>query len=118
VWEALRGHFRPEFLNRVDEVIIFNALGRAQIKHIVDIQMQGLEKRLAERGITLELSDAAKEAVAEEGYDPVYGARPLKRAIQTMISDPLARKVLSGEYAEGDVVRVDVGHEGQLLFKK
>lgn len=118
VWEALRGHFRPEFLNRVDEVIIFNALGRDQIKHIVDIQMQGLEKRLAERGIALELSDAAKEAVAEEGYDPIYGARPLKRAIQTMISDPLARKVLSGEYTEGDVVGVDVGHEGQLLFKK
>jgi ATP-dependent Clp protease ATP-binding subunit ClpB len=118
VWEVLRGHFRPEFLNRVDEVIIFNALGREQIKHIVDIQMQGLEKRLAERGITLELSEAAKEAIAEEGYDPVYGARPLKRAIQSLIADPLARKVLSGEYADGDTVQVDVGREGQLLFKK
>lgn len=116
VWDVLRGHFRPEFLNRIDEVIIFNPLGREEIKHIVDIQLAGLRKRLAERGIKLELTDAARDILAEEGYDPTFGARPLKRAIQRMIQDPLARRVLSGEFADGATIRVDAGREGVLTF--
>lgn len=116
VWEVLREHFRPEFLNRVDEVIIFNPLGREQLKVIVDIQLEGLRKRLTERGIKLELTDAAKEIIAEEGYDPTYGARPLKRAIQRLIQDPLAKRMLAGEFKDGDTVRVDAGHEGTLMF--
>lgn len=118
VWDLLRDHFRPEFLNRVDEVIIFNPLGKEQIKTIVEIQLGSLKKRLAERGIQLQLTDAAREIVAEEGFDPAYGARPLKRAIQRLIQDALARKVLSGEFRDGDTVEVDAGHEGQLQFRK
>jgi len=117
IWEVLRGHFRPEFLNRVDEVIIFDSLGRAEIKHIVDIQLSSLRRRLAERGITIELTDAAREVLAEEGFDPSYGARPLKRAIQRLVQDPLARKVLGGEFSDGDTIEVDAGHEGQLIFR-
>jgi ATP-dependent Clp protease ATP-binding subunit ClpB len=118
IWDVLRGHFRPEFLNRVDEVIIFNPLGREEIKHIVEIQLEGLRKRLDERNIHLELTDAARGVLAEEGYDPSFGARPLKRAIQRLIQDPLAKKILSGEFADGDTVEVDTGHEGQLVFRK
>jgi ATP-dependent Clp protease ATP-binding subunit ClpB len=118
VWEVLRGHFRPEFLNRVDEVIIFNPLGREEIKHIVDIQLVGLKKRLQERGITLELTDAAREVLASEGFDPAFGARPLKRAIQRLIQDPLAKRVLAGEFKDGDTIEVDAGHEGQLVFRR
>jgi ATP-dependent Clp protease ATP-binding subunit ClpB len=117
VLEELRSHFRPEFLNRIDEVVVFNSLQKSQLAHIVDIQLEGLRKRLLERGIAIELTDAAKTVVAEEGYDPVYGARPLKRAIQRLIQDPLARKVLAGDVRDGDSVLVEVGHEGQLLFK-
>ena len=113
----MRGHFRPEFLNRIDEVIIFNPLGREEIKHIVDIQLIGLRKRLNERGISLELTDAAKGVPAEDGYDPSFGARPLKRAIQRLIQDPLAKRVLSGDFRDGDTVEVDAGHEGQLVFR-
>jgi ATP-dependent Clp protease ATP-binding subunit ClpB len=118
VWDVLRGHFRPEFLNRLDEVIIFNPLGRDELKHIVDIQLNGLRKRLSERGITLELTDASREVIAEEGYDPTYGARPLKRAIQRLIQDPLAKRVLAGEFRDGDTIEVDTGHEGQLTFHR
>ncbi|MDQ3815080.1 MAG: AAA family ATPase, partial [Armatimonadota bacterium] len=117
IWEVLRGHFRPEFLNRVDEAIIFNSLGREEIKKIADIQLGALRQRLAERGITLELTDRAKEVLAEEGYDPVFGARPLKRAIQRFVQDPLAKKILSGEFSDGDTIEVDVGREGQLIFR-
>jgi ATP-dependent Clp protease ATP-binding subunit ClpB len=116
VWDILRGHFRPEFLNRVDEVIIFNPLGKEEIKRIVDIQLTGLKKRLAERNLSLELTDAARGVLAEEGFDPAFGARPLKRAIQRLIQDPLAKKVLSGEFKDGDTIEVDAGHEGQLVF--
>jgi ATP-dependent Clp protease ATP-binding subunit ClpB len=118
VWDVLRGHFRPEFLNRIDEVIIFNPLGRDELKHIVDIQLNGLRKRLSERGITLELTDAARAVIAEEGYDPTFGARPLKRAIQRLIQDPLAKRVLAGEFRDGDTIEVDTGHEGQLTFHR
>jgi len=114
--ELLRAHFRPEFLNRIDEIVAFNSLDKSQLARIVDIQLEGLRKRLGERGIHIELSDEAKSVVGEEGYDPTFGARPLKRAIQKLIQDPLARRILAGEVRDGDSVRVEVGREGELLF--
>jgi ATP-dependent Clp protease ATP-binding subunit ClpB len=117
VTEALRGHFRPEFLNRIDEIIFFHALGLEHMKSIVDIQIHGLLKRLEDRKIRVELSDAAKAFIVSEGYDPMYGARPLKRTIQRRVLDPLALRVLEGEFREGDRVIVDVG-EGGLTFHK
>jgi ATP-dependent Clp protease ATP-binding subunit ClpB len=107
VMEALRQSFRPEFLNRVDETVIFHSLGREHLRGIVDIQVANLAKRLAERKITLTLTDAARDHLAETGYDPAYGARPLKRAIQRLVFDPLAQALLKGEFAEGDSVVVD-----------
>ena len=109
VMDALRAHFRPEFINRVDEIIIFHPLNREQMKTIIDIQVKGLLKRLEERKIFVTLTDAAKEWLVREGYDPAYGARPLKRAIQRHILDPLAMRVLEGEFREGDLVQVDAG---------
>ena len=117
VTETLRTHFRPEFLNRVDDVIYFHALDRSHIVQVIDIQLAGLMQRLAERKIALTLSDAAREAIVEEGYDPIYGARPLKRTIQRRILDPLALKVLEGAFSEGDHVLVDVGTAG-LSFSR
>jgi ATP-dependent Clp protease ATP-binding subunit ClpB len=118
VLEVVRSHFRPEFLNRVDEIIIFRALGLAQIKEIVDIQIEHLRKRLAEKKIALDLTDEAKQLIAEKGYDPVYGARPLKRTIQKMIQDPLANEILKGEFKEGDHVVVDVDKDKNLVLTK
>jgi ATP-dependent Clp protease ATP-binding subunit ClpB len=117
VMEALRQHFRPEFINRIDEVIFFHSLGLEHMKKIIDIQIRGLLKRLEERKIHVELSDAAKELVVSEGYDPMYGARPLKRTIQRRILDPLAMRVLEGEFREGDRVVVDVEGDG-LTFRR
>src|SRR6202521_1350493 len=117
VLEAVRHNFRPEFLNRVDEIIIFKPLSRDQIKHIVNIQLERLRKRLAERRITLQLTPAALELIANEGYDPVYGARPLKRVIQRRIQDPLAMAVLDGKFREGDTVLVDA-EKGELVLRK
>jgi ATP-dependent Clp protease ATP-binding subunit ClpB len=117
VTEALRQHFRPEFLNRVDEIIFFHALGMEHMTSIVDIQIHGLLKRLEERKIHVELSDAGKRFIVSEGYDPMYGARPLKRTIQRRVLDPLALRVLEGEFREGDRVLVDVGDNG-LMFAK
>jgi ATP-dependent Clp protease ATP-binding subunit ClpB len=117
VMDALRAHFRPEFLNRIDEVIFFHALDREHMKEIIDIQIAGLMKRLEERKIHVELTDAAKEQLVREGYDPTYGARPLKRTIQRRVLDPLALRVLEGEFTEGDTVIVDGGPDG-LLFEK
>src|SRR3954451_2816641 len=117
VTEALRQHFRPEFLNRVDEIIFFHALGMEHMKRIVDIQIRGLLKRLEDRKIHVEMSEAAKALVVSEGYDPMYGARPLKRTIQRRVLDPLALRVLEGDFREGDRVIVDVG-EGGLSFQK
>ena len=116
VMDALRSTFRPEFLNRIDEIIIFNALGPEEIKKIVSIQMGLLSKRLEESKITLELSDNAKEFLANSGFDPVYGARPLKRTIQHLIQDPLAMKLLEGSIKEGDHVEV-IAEDGNLVFK-
>lgn len=104
---AVREAFKPEFLNRIDENVIFNSLGRKQIKEIVDIQLSRLERLLADRKLRLEVTDKAKELLAENGYDPVYGARPLKRTIQRLIQDPLALKLLEGEFREGDKVKID-----------
>jgi ATP-dependent Clp protease ATP-binding subunit ClpB len=118
VLDALRSHFKPEFLNRVDEVIIFHALTLENIKQIVEIQLRNLRKRLAERKISLSLTDGAKEFLAKEGFDPVYGARPLKRAIQRFIQDPLALKLLQGEFSEGDTVEADVSLKNQVVFSK
>ncbi len=117
VMEALRAHFRPEFINRIDEIIFFHALTRDHMKHIIDIQLAGLVKRLEERKIHVELTEAAKEQVVREGYDPTYGARPLKRTIQKRVLDPLALRVLEGQFSEGDVVLVDAGADG-LTFEK
>ncbi len=107
VREVLRSHFRPEFLNRVDEIVVFHALNREQLKEIIDIQLERLRQLLADRKITLELSDAAKELIVGEGYDPAFGARPLKRVIQHRIADPLARQILEGKVQDGDHVLVD-----------
>jgi ATP-dependent Clp protease ATP-binding subunit ClpB len=117
VTEALRQHFRPEFLNRIDEIIFFHALGLEHMKSIVEIQIHGLLKRLEDRKIHVELSEAAKGFVVSEGYDPMYGARPLKRTIQRRVLDPLALRVLEGDLREGDRVIVDVG-DGGLTFHK
>ena len=117
VTEALKEHFRPEFLNRIDEIIFFHALGREHMKRIIDIQIAGLTKRLAERKIHVTLTEAAKEQLVREGYDPAYGARPLKRSIQRRVLDPLALRVLEGDFLEGDTVVVDAGADG-LTFTK
>ena len=118
VLDALRAHFKPEFLNRVDDVIIFHSLTIENIKEIVEIQLQNLRKRLANRKMEMELTPRAKEFLAKEGFDPVYGARPLKRAIQKFIQDPLALKVLAGEFADGDRVEADAASGDGLTFRK
>lgn len=118
VMEALRAHFKPEFLNRVDDVVIFHGLSIENIKEIVDIQLKNLRHRLAERKMDLFLSDEAKEVLAKEGFDPVFGARPLKRAIQRSIQDPLALKILEGDFKEGDEVEVKTGPKKELIFTK
>jgi ATP-dependent Clp protease ATP-binding subunit ClpB len=115
--EAMREVFRPEFLNRIDEIVEFHPLSKEQIREIVELQLRRVEARLAERGLRLELSEAAKELLAEAGWDPTYGARPLKRAIQRLLENPLALRLLEGEFAEGDVVRVDA-KDGGLAFDK
>jgi len=115
VMDALRGQFRPEFLNRVDEIVIFKNLVTGQLMEIVEKETKILAKRLAERKITLDLSDNAKSLIAKEGFDPVYGARPIKRTIQRLIIDPLAQKVLTGEFKEGDTVFVDA-QDGKIVF--
>jgi ATP-dependent Clp protease ATP-binding subunit ClpB len=115
--ESMREHFRPEFLNRIDEIVVFHALSREQLSTIVELQLRRLRERLAERGVGLELTDEAKERIAEAGWDPTYGARPLKRALQRLVENPLALRLLEGEFGEGDTVRVDAV-EGELVFEK
>src|SRR5687767_13917371 len=118
VTAELRRQFKPEFLNRVDDIIIFHPLSIAQLDRIIDLQLRRLEQLLAERKMTIELSPEARRAVAEEGYDPAFGARPLKRAIQRLIQNPLALAVLEGRFGEGDHVLVNVGANGELTFEK
>jgi ATP-dependent Clp protease ATP-binding subunit ClpB len=116
VMDALRSTFRPEFLNRIDEIVIFNSLGTEEIKKIVDIQIAYLSKRLEANKMTLALTDRAREFLAKTGFDPVYGARPLKRTIQHMIQNPLAVKVLNGSTKDGDRITVDV-EKGEMVFR-
>src|SRR4029079_3098853 len=115
--ETLRAHFKPEFLNRIDEIIFFHALARDHMKKIIDIQITGLVRRLEERKIHVQLTDSAKEHLVREGYDPAYGARPLKRAIQRLVLDPLALRVLEGEFMDGDTIVVDE-RAGAIHFEK
>jgi ATP-dependent Clp protease ATP-binding subunit ClpB len=116
VLEEMRHHFRPEFLNRVDEVIVFHALGEEHLKQIVEIQLERLRARLADRHITLKLTDAARLNLVRTGFDPHYGARPLKRAIQKNVETPLGRMILKGEVRDGQQLVVDVNTEGELTF--
>jgi ATP-dependent Clp protease ATP-binding subunit ClpB len=118
VMEALHGHFKPEFLNRVDDIIIFHPLGKEQLVKIIELRLEDLRRLLADRKISLELTDAAKEVLFTEGYDPNFGARPLKRAIQKLVQDPLALKILDGEVLHGDHVIVDADKKaGKMTFK-
>jgi ATP-dependent Clp protease ATP-binding subunit ClpB len=118
VMQALHAHFKPEFLNRVDDIIVFHTLGKEQLVKIVDLQLENLRRLLAERKISIELTDAAKELLFTEGYDPNYGARPLRRAIQRLVQDPLALKILDGEVLHGDHVIADVDKKtGKITFK-
>ena len=115
VMDQIEKFFRPEFLNRLDEILLFHRLTRAQMSGIVEIQLQRLDALLAERKISLELDDKAREWLAESGYDPVYGARPLKRVIQRELQNPLAELILAGKVADGEAVRVSAG-EAHLLI--
>src|SRR5690554_2869452 len=117
VMGVVQAHFRPEFINRLDDIVVFHPLGKEQIREIARIQMAGLEKRLAERGLRIEVSDAAFELLGNVGFDPVYGARPLKRAIQQQLENPLAQRILAGDFASGDLVRVDA-EGGKLAFSR
>jgi ATP-dependent Clp protease ATP-binding subunit ClpB len=117
VLEALRAQFRPEFLNRIDEIIVFNSLSEEHIKQIVEIQLKQLKKRLADRRIEIELTDAAKAVLAHEGFDPTYGARPLRRTIQREIQDKLAMMLLEGKFKEGDKILIDADSTGKLVFE-
>ena len=118
VMDAVKAHFKPEFLNRIDELIIFHSLGLEQIKAIVEIQIKKLEKRLSERRFQLNMTEKAKEWLAREGFDPAYGARPLKRVIQKEIQDQLAMKILEGKFKEGSTITADVDErKGELVFK-
>lgn len=116
VMDALRGHFKPEFLNRVDDVVIYRALREEQIGFILDIQLKELDMRLAERRLTLSLSEEARAWLAKRGYDPQYGARPLKRLIQREVQDPLAMRILEGEFGEGTTVRGSLAEDGEKIF--
>jgi ATP-dependent Clp protease ATP-binding subunit ClpB len=117
VMETVRSHFRPEFLNRIDEIILFQRLGRAQMDSIVTIQLQSLERRLADRQMAISLDPSALHWLGERGYDPAYGARPLKRVIQKDLIDPIAKKLLSGEFLDGQVIDVR-GGDGRLEIGK
>jgi ATP-dependent Clp protease ATP-binding subunit ClpB len=117
IMDALRTHFKPEFLNRVDEIIIFHSLGRDQLRQIVDIQLGRLLGRLEGRKISLDLTDKARNLLVDEGYDPVYGARPLKRTIQRKLLDPLAMEILQGVFTDGDRIRVEAAGD-DLAFAK
>jgi ATP-dependent Clp protease ATP-binding subunit ClpB len=118
VMDAVKAHFRPEFLNRLDEIVIFDRLSRENMDGIVDIQLGRLAKRLAKRGITLSLDDGAKTWLADQGYDPVYGARPLKRVIQRALQDPLAERLLAGDIVDGETVPVHAGLDGLIVGDK
>ena len=110
---AVRANFKPEFLNRLDDVVMFNALGTEQLTYIVDLQLDAMQKRLVDRRLTLEVTQAAKDWLVQGGFDPVYGARPLRRLVQSAVGDRLAKGILAGDVRDGDTVVVDV--EGDTL---
>jgi len=119
--DALKTHFRPEFLNRGDDIIIFKKLGAEELQGIIDIQLKVLDKRLEEKKLTVSLGKNARNLLAREGYDPAYGARPLKRSIQKLILDPLSERIIAGDFKEGDKIQADVqrkGAEEEITFKK
>ncbi len=118
VMDAMRSSFRPEFLNRIDEIIIFHSLNKAELREIVKLQVQRLEKRLSDRKMSLKLSDSALDFLAEVGFDPVFGARPLKRAIQRELETQIAKSILRSEFNEGDTIFVDVGETERLEFRR
>jgi ATP-dependent Clp protease ATP-binding subunit ClpB len=115
ITKVLQNHFRPEFLNRIDEIVVFHPLSREHLSAIVDIQLRRVAKLLHDKGYHLEVTESAREFLAETGYDPTFGARPLKRAIQRELQDPLALKILAGEFHEGDTIQVEVLRDGQAL---
>ena len=118
VLNALHGHFKPEFLNRVDDIIIFRPLGKEHLVKIIELRLEDVRRLLADRKISLELTDAAKDLLFAEGFDPNFGARPLKRAIQKLVQDPLALKILDGEVLHGDHVIVDADRKaGKMVFE-
>jgi ATP-dependent Clp protease ATP-binding subunit ClpB len=117
VMNALHGHFKPEFLNRVDDIIIFTPLGKEQLVKIIELRLEDVRRLLMDRKISLELTDAAKDLIFTEGFDPNFGARPLKRAIQKLVQDPLALKILDGEVLHGDHVIVDADKAGKVKFE-
>jgi ATP-dependent Clp protease ATP-binding subunit ClpB len=116
--EIVGRHFRPEFINRIDETVVFHPLGREQIRSITNIQVGYMRKRLRERHMDIEFTEAALDKIGEAGFDPVYGARPLKRAIQHRVENPLAQKILAGEFEEKDVILVDASGEDIVFSKK
>jgi ATP-dependent Clp protease ATP-binding subunit ClpB len=118
VMDELRAHFRPEFLNRLDEVVVFHKLGRAEVRKIVDVQLALFAKRLLKRDLGLDVTDGARDYLANVGFDPAYGARPLKRAIQKYLENPLAQEILAGTFQAGDIIEVDMGAGGQIGFRK
>ena len=115
VLEIVRGHFRPEFVNRIDEMVVFRPLGRGEVRAIVDLEVGRLRARLAERGVGLSVSDAALDRIADVGHDPAYGARPLKRAFRVEVENPLARQLLAGELGDRQTIRIDRGEDGESL---
>jgi ATP-dependent Clp protease ATP-binding subunit ClpC len=117
VQEALKQHFRPEFLNRIDEVIVFHELSRAEVVEIVDLMTKRVADQLESQGLGLVLTPAAKALLAEKGYDPTLGARPLRRAIQQMVEDPLSERILWKEFRVGETIVVDVDEDGEVTFK-
>jgi ATP-dependent Clp protease ATP-binding subunit ClpB len=117
VRDELRNHFRPEFLNRVDDIIVFRQLSREDLVHIVDLQLARLEQMVAQRHLHIEVTPEAKALIAAEGYDPVYGARPLKRVIQRRLQNPIALELLEGNFSEGDTIRVE-RHGDELRFER
>ena len=118
VMEALRHNFRPEFINRIDEIVIFHSLGEDEIKQIVDIQLDHFQELISARRITVIFDESVRTHLAKIGYDPVYGARPLKRIVQKQVADSLAMKILSGDFKEADTVRVFMDDKGTIEFKK
>ncbi|MGM0565107.1 MAG: AAA family ATPase, partial [Pseudomonadota bacterium] len=115
VMDEVGKHFRPEFINRIDEAVVFHSLGQEQIRAIAEVQLQHLRQRLAERDLSLEISEAALDKLGEAGFDPVYGARPLKRAIQSQLENPMAQSILQGRYLPGDTIKVDVADGGLTI---